>query len=50
VLNRTVGRARIFAKGPDYEAFEEVPVEGKARVPMGVLAWCALSNHLKSQI
>jgi len=45
VLNRTVGRARIFAKVRDYQAFEEVLVEAKKRAPMRVLAWCALPNH-----
>ena len=31
VLNRAVGRARIFRKGRDYEAFEEVIAEAKDR-------------------
>ncbi len=45
VLNRAVGRARIFGKGRDYEAFEEVLAEAKKHVPMRVLAWCVMSNH-----
>jgi putative transposase len=45
VLNRAVGRMRIFAKERDFEAFEEVIAEAKRRLPMRVLAWCVLSNH-----
>ena len=45
VLNRAVGRARIFSKARDYEAFEEVLVEARKRLSMRVLAWCVLSNH-----
>jgi putative transposase len=45
VLNRAVGRMRIFAKERDFEAFEEVIAEAKARLPMRVLAWCVMSNH-----
>jgi putative transposase len=45
VLNRAVGRMRIFGKQRDFEAFEEVIGEAKARLPMRVLAWCVLSNH-----
>ena len=45
VLNRAVGRARIFGKTRDYEAFEEVLAQAKRRLPMRVLAWCVMSNH-----
>jgi putative transposase len=45
VLNRAVGRIRIFGKQRDFEAFEEVIGEAKQRMPMRVLAWCVLSNH-----
>ena len=45
VLNRAVGRVRIFSKVRDYEAFEEVLVEARERMSMRVLAWCVLSNH-----
>ena len=45
MLNRAVGRSRIFAKPRDFEAFEEVIREAKRRLPMRVLAWCVLSNH-----
>ncbi len=42
VLNRAVGRARIFGKQRD---FEEVIGQAKERLPMRVLAWCVMSNH-----
>jgi putative transposase len=45
VLNRAVGRARIFRKPRDFEAFEEVLAQAKQRVPMRVLAWCVMPNH-----
>ena len=45
VLNRAVGRARIFGKPRDFEAFEEVLVEAKKRLPLRLLAWCVMSNH-----
>jgi putative transposase len=45
VLNRAVARDRIFAKLRDYEAFEEVLVAAKQRVPMRLLAWAVLPNH-----
>ncbi len=45
VLNRAVGRARIFGKTRDYEAFEEGLGEAKGRLPMRLLAWCVMPNH-----
>ena len=45
VLNRAAGRARIFRKPRDYEAFEEVIAEAKDRLPMRVLGWCVMANH-----
>jgi len=45
VLNRAVGRMRLFAKPRDFEAFEEVLGQAKTRVPMRVLAWCVMPNH-----
>jgi putative transposase len=45
VLNRGVGRLRIFRKQRDFEAFEEVIGEAKSRLPMRVLAWCVMANH-----
>jgi putative transposase len=45
VLNRAVGRARIFRKARDYEAFEEVLVAARQRVPVRMLGWCLMPNH-----
>jgi putative transposase len=45
VLNRGVGRLRIFGKQRDFEAFEEVIGEAKSRFPMRVLAWCVMPSH-----
>ncbi len=45
VLNRAVGRMRIFGKQRDFEAFEEVLADARACLPMRVLAWCVLPNH-----
>ena len=40
VMNRAVGRMRIFGKQRDFEAFEEVIEQTKVRLPMRVLTWC----------
>ena len=45
VLNRAVARERIFRKARDFEAFEEVIEQAKARLPMRVLAWRAMPTH-----
>jgi len=45
VLNRGVGRARIFGKTRDCAAFEEVLNEAKTRLPMRVLSWCCTRFH-----
>ena len=45
VLNRGVGRLRIFRKERDFEAFEEVLEQAKARLPIRVLGWCVMTNH-----
>jgi len=45
VLNRAVGRMRIFARQRDFEAFEEVIAQAKERLPMRILAWCVMPNH-----
>jgi putative transposase len=36
---------RIFGKQRDFEAFEEIIEQAKARLPMRVLAWCVMPNH-----
>jgi putative transposase len=45
VLNRAVARDRIFVKKRDYEAFEEILIEARQRVPMRLLAWSVFPNH-----
>jgi len=45
VLNRAVGRARIFVTASDYEAFERVLGETKERVAVRLLAYCVMPNH-----
>ena len=42
VLNRGVGKRRLFAKERDFEAFEEIIGQAKERLPMRVLAWCVM--------
>jgi putative transposase len=45
VLNRAVGRATLFAKATDYEAFVRVLAEALDWVNTGLLAYCVLPNH-----
>ena len=45
VLNRANGRATLFRKESDYEAFERVLGAAHERTPIGVLAYCLMPNH-----
>lgn len=45
VLNRGVGRMRLFDKARDYEAFEETLAETLAKVPLRVCGYCVMPNH-----
>ncbi len=45
VLNRGVGRMRLFGKRADYEAFERVVEETLAVQPMRICAYCVMPNH-----
>jgi putative transposase len=45
VLNRAVGRAKIFDKSADYAAFEKVVREAWERTEMRLLAYVILPNH-----
>jgi putative transposase len=45
VLNRGAGRMRIFEKAGDYEAFERVLGEARARYAMRVCAYVLMPNH-----
>jgi len=45
-MNRGNGRAAIFLKEGDYEAFERVMVKALEHVPgMRLVAYCLLTNH-----
>ena len=46
VLNRAAGRARIFRTPRDFGAFEEVLTQAKQRVPVRLLAWCVMPDHV----
>lgn len=45
VLNRAVGRSRLFDKQADYAAFETVLEQAWVRLPTRLLCFCALPNH-----
>ncbi len=45
VLNRSVGRARLFHKAPDYAAFEKILGQAWERTAMRLLAYVAMPNH-----
>ena len=45
VLNRAVGRMRLFRTDDDFEAFRRVMIEAHQRHPLRILADCVLSNH-----
>jgi putative transposase len=45
VLNRGVGRQRIFGREQDYQAFERILEETLARRPMRICAYCVMPNH-----
>lgn len=45
VLNRGVGRQRLFDKRADYVACEEVLDETLSKVPMRICNYCIMPNH-----
>ena len=45
VLNRGVGRNRLFDKGADYDAFERVLEQTLDLEPMRLCAYCLMPNH-----
>jgi REP element-mobilizing transposase RayT len=45
VLNRGVGRMRLFLKDADFEAFERTIEKTLESRPMRVCAYCLMSNH-----
>jgi len=46
VLNRGVGRMRIFDDDGDYAAFERIPEETVENQPMRICAYCLMPNHV----
>jgi len=45
VLNRGVGRMRLFLKDADFEAFERAIKKTLETRPMRICAYCLMSNH-----
>jgi putative transposase len=45
VLNRGVGRMKLFSKEKDYAAFEELLEQTCALRPMRICAYCLMPNH-----
>jgi len=45
VLNRGVGRMRLFGKDGDYEAFERMVEKTLQTRPMRICAYCLMPNH-----
>jgi putative transposase len=45
VLNRGVGRMRLFRKQRDYEAFEEILDETLTKNTLRICAYCIMPNH-----
>ena len=45
ILNRGVGRMRLFLKDGDFEAFERVIQKTLQTRPMRIIAYCLMSNH-----
>lgn len=45
VLNRGVGKSRLFWKEADYAAFEEILAETLEVRPMRICAYCLMPNH-----
>lgn len=44
-INRGNGRAEVFHKSEDYQAFLRLMTDGHTRLPMRVLAFCLMPNH-----
>ena len=45
VLNRGVGRQRLFHKAADYLSFEELIAETLEKSPMRICSYCLMPNH-----
>jgi len=45
VLNRAVGRGRLFDDDADYQAMERVIAQTHQRLPMRIVSYCLMPNH-----
>jgi putative transposase len=45
VLNRGVGRKRLFENDGDYAAFEQIVADTLEKQPLRICAWCLMPNH-----
>jgi putative transposase len=45
VLNRGNGRAEVFHRHADFDAFTQLTAEACSRLPMRVLGYCFMPNH-----
>ncbi|HWP41498.1 MAG TPA: transposase, partial [Tepidisphaeraceae bacterium] len=45
VLNRAVGREKLFRKDSDYAAFEQIIEQVHRRLPTRLLSYCLMPNH-----
>jgi putative transposase len=45
VLNRGVGRMRLFRSDADYEAFERMLARTRETCPMRIVSYCLMPNH-----
>jgi len=45
VINRGNGRARVFQRDRDFQAFIDLFQPACERLPMRLLAWCLIPNH-----
>lgn len=45
VINRGVGRMKLFRTDADFAAFERVLAESQEQLEMRLLSWCIMPNH-----
>ncbi len=45
VLNRSVGKRRLFGQDADFAAFQRIMIEAHQRHPIRILSYCVLSNQ-----
>ena len=45
ILNRSVGKIKLFRRDEDFLAFERVMAEAMEKHPIRILSYCMMSNH-----